>query len=37
MPVIHVGCTRKLVLALDKGVVFDLHLVNDLDFIMWEI
>ena len=31
MPTIHVKDIRKLVLALEKAVVFDLHLVNDLD------
>ena len=32
MPTIHIGHTRKVVLALEEAVVFDLHLVNDLDF-----
>ena len=31
MPTIHIRRTRKLVLALEEAVVFDLHLVNDLD------
>ena len=31
MPMSHIRHTRKLVLALEEAVVFDLHLVNDLD------
>ena len=32
MPTIHVRHTRKLALALQEAVGFDLHLVNDIDF-----
>ena len=28
---IHIRLTRKLVLASEEGVVFDLHLGNDID------
>ena len=31
MPTIHIRHIRKLVLAIEEAVVFDLHLLNDLD------
>ena len=31
MPMIHVRHTRKLELASEEEVVFDLHFVNDID------